>query len=134
MVADEVRTLAQRTQQSTNEIEQMIVNLRNRVGATVKAMGESHQMAGATASQADHVEAALDNILGAIGTIVDQSQQIAAAAEQQTAVSQDIDKNLVGISQVGERTAKDAARAEQASEELLGQVGNLQQVIGTFRI
>ncbi|MCY1262320.1 Methyl-accepting chemotaxis protein (MCP) signaling domain protein [compost metagenome] len=134
VVADEVRTLAQRTQQSTTEIEQMIVNLRNRVGATVKAMGESHQMAGATASQADHVEAALDNILGAIGTIVDQSQQIAAAAEQQTAVSQDIDKNLVGISQVGERTAKDAARAEQASEELLGQVGNLQQVIGTFRI
>ncbi|MBB2497363.1 methyl-accepting chemotaxis protein [Aquipseudomonas ullengensis] len=134
VVADEVRTLARRTQQSTTEIEQMIVNLRNRVGATVKAMGDSHHMAGATASQADHVEAALDNILGAIGTIVDQSQQIAAAAEQQTAVAQDIDKNLVEISQVGERTAQGAARAEQASEELHGQVESLQQVIGTFRI
>ncbi len=134
VVADEVRTLARRTQKSTTEIEQMIANLRNRVGATVKAMGDSHQIAGATAEQADHVEGALDKILCAIGTIVDQSQQIAAAAEQQTAVSQDIDKNLVEISQVGERTADGAVRAEQASGELNAQVVHLQQVIGAFRI
>ena len=91
-------------------------------------------MAGTTASQADHVELALDNILTAIGIIVDQSQQIAAAAEQQAAVSLDIDKNLVGISTTGERIAQDAAQTEQASEQLHGQVGKLQQVLGAFRI
>ncbi|MBA1204283.1 methyl-accepting chemotaxis protein [Pseudomonas capeferrum] len=92
-MAGEVRTLARRTQHSTTEIERMIDSLRNRVGATVKTMGDSHQMAGATASQADHAETALDNILTAIGLIVEQSQQIAAAAEQQTAVSQGIGRS-----------------------------------------
>ena len=134
VVADEVRTLARRTQQSTTEIEQMIVNLRQRVGETVGSMAESHRIAGATASQADHVAVALDNILNAIGTIVDQSQQIAAAAEQQTAVSLEIDKNLVEINQMGVLTSQGAERAEQASQALHGQVDNLQQVIGTFRI
>ena len=134
VVADEVRTLARRTQQSTTEIEQMIANLRQRVGETVGSMAESHRVAGATASEADHVEVALDNILRAIGTIVDQSQQIAAAAEQQTAVSLEIDKNLVEINQMGALTAEGAERAEQASQALHGQVDNLQQVIGTFRI
>src|SRR5207253_1451034 len=95
VVADEVRTLAKRTQQSTEEIEQMIARLHSGVGAAVKAMGVSHQMANGTVSQSEKVQQALENILGAVGMIVDQNQQIAAAVEQQTAVAHDIDQNIV---------------------------------------
>ncbi|WP_425317583.1 methyl-accepting chemotaxis protein [Pseudomonas nitroreducens] len=133
VVADEVRTLAVRTRNSTAEIEQMIGSLRSRVAATVRSMGESHQIAGSTASQAGDVQEVLERILGAIGTIVEQSQQIASSAEQQTSVSVDIDRNLVEISQASEQTAQGAELAERASEELHGQVGQLRQVINTFQ-
>jgi methyl-accepting chemotaxis protein len=134
VVADEVRTLARRTQQSTHEIEQMIGGLHSRVAATVKAMSNSHQTANVTVSQADEVERTLENIVVAIGLIVEQSQQIAVAAEQQTQVSLDIDRSLVDISRVGERTASGAIRSEQASRDLRGLVSTLQKVIGAFRI
>lgn len=95
VVADEVRTLARRTQHSTEEIEQMISRLHSGVGAAVKAMGSSHEMANGTVGQSEKVQQALENILGAVGMIVDQNQQIAAAVEQQTAVAHDIDQNIV---------------------------------------
>ncbi|MDH4556557.1 methyl-accepting chemotaxis protein [Pseudomonas sp. BN417] len=134
VVADEVRTLAKRTQQSTEEIEQMIARLQGGVGAAVKAMSTSHQMADGTVSQSGKVQAALENILSAVGMIVDQNQQIAAAAEQQTAVAQDIDQNIVEINHAGERTAEGASQTERASRELSGQVAQLKQLIGAFRV
>ncbi|WP_371926355.1 methyl-accepting chemotaxis protein [Pseudomonas sp. D(2018)] len=134
VVADEVRTLAKRTQQSTEEIEQMIIKLQGGVGAAVKAMNASHQMADGTVSQSGKVQAALENILGAVGMIVDQNQQIAAAAEQQTAVAHDIDQNIVEINRAGERTADGASQTERASRELSGQVAQLKQLIGAFRV
>nr|WP_276583825.1 methyl-accepting chemotaxis protein [Pseudomonas sp. RIT-PI-AD] len=134
VVADEVRTLAKRTQQSTEEIEQMIAKLQGGVGAAVKTMSLSHQMADATVGQSAQVQQALENILAAVGTIVDQNQQIAAAAEQQTAVAQDIDRNIVAINEAGERTASGAEQTEQASRELSTLVLRLKQLIGTFRV
>ncbi len=134
VVADEVRNLARRTQQSTAEIEQMIARLQSGVGAAVKTMHASHRMADDTVSQSAQVQQALQNILGAVGTIVDQNQQIAAAAEEQTAVAHDIDQNIVAISQAGQRTAQGAGQAEQASRELTAQVDQLQQLIGAFRV
>ncbi|WP_370311529.1 methyl-accepting chemotaxis protein [Pseudomonas citronellolis] len=134
VVADEVRTLAKRTQQSTEEIEQMISRLQSGVGAAVKAMGSSHQTADGTVSQSAQVQQALDNILGAVGMIVDQNQQIAAAAEQQTTVAHDIDQNIVQINQAGERTALGANETERASRELSEQVVELKRLIGAFRV
>ncbi|PJI48854.1 MAG: methyl-accepting chemotaxis protein [Pseudomonas sp.] len=134
VVADEVRTLAKRTQQSTEEIEQMIARLQNGVGAAVKAMGSSHQTADGTVSQSAQVQQALENILQAVGAIVDQNQQIAAAAEQQTAVAHDIDQNIVEINQAGERTSEGASETERASRELAGQVVELKRLIGAFRV
>ena len=134
VVADEVRNLAKRTQQSTEEIESMISKLQGGVGAAVKAMGASHQMADTTVSESGKVQLALENILGAVGMIVDQNQQIATAAEEQTAVAQDIDQNIVEISQAGERTAEGASHTEQASRELSGLVARLKQLIGAFRV
>ena len=134
VVADEVRNLAKRTQQSTEEIEQMISRLQGGVGAAVKTMNTSHQMAEGTVSQSSQVQQALENILGAVGMIVDQNQQIAAAAEQQTAVAHDIDQNIVEISRAGERTAEGASQTEQASHQMSELVAQLKQLIGAFRV
>ncbi|MGY2376872.1 methyl-accepting chemotaxis protein [Pseudomonas sp. SDO524_S393] len=134
VVADEVRTLARRTQHSTEEIEQMISRLHSGVDAAVKAMGSSHQMASGTVGQSEKVQQALENILAAVGMIVDQNQQIAAAVEQQTAVAHDIDQNIVEINRAGEHAAHGAHQTEAASRQLSVQVNELKQLIGAFRV
>ena len=134
VVADEVRTLAKRTQQSTEEIEQMISRLQGGVGAAVKAMDSSHQMASGTVGQSEQVQQALENILGAVGTIVDQNQQIAAAVEQQTAVAHDIDQNIVQINRAAEHASDGAHQTEDASRQLSTQVLELKRLIGAFRV
>jgi methyl-accepting chemotaxis protein len=134
VVADEVRTLARRTQHSTEEIEQMISRLHSGVAAAVKAMGTSHEMASGTVEQSDKVQQALENILGAVGMIVDQNQQIAAAVEQQTAVAHEIDQNIVEINRAGEHAAQGAHQTEAASRQLSIQVIELKQLIGAFRV
>ncbi|MEL0166910.1 MAG: methyl-accepting chemotaxis protein [Pseudomonadaceae bacterium] len=134
VVADEVRTLARRTQQSTEEIEQMIARLQDGVAAAVKAMGSSHGMTAATVESSLQVQQGLDSILKAVTQIVDQSQQIAAAAEQQTVVSHDIDQNIVQINEAGERTAQGAQQAEDASGRLGQLVHSLQGIINAFKV
>ncbi|MBL4834615.1 MAG: methyl-accepting chemotaxis protein [Pseudomonas sp.] len=134
VVADEVRTLARRTQQSTEEIEQMIARLQNGVNGAVKAMGASHSMTGATVDSSLKVQDALGNILKAVNQIVDQSEQIAAAAEEQTAVSHDIDQNIVEINQVSDRTADGARQTEESSNRMGQLVQELQQIISAFRV
>ncbi|ETK13625.1 methyl-accepting chemotaxis protein [Pseudomonas sp. FH1] len=134
VVADEVRTLARRTQHSTEEIEQMISRLHSGVAAAVKAMGSSHEMASGTVGQSEKVQQALENILAAVGMIVDQNQQIAAAVEQQTAVAHDIDQNIVEINRAGEHAAQGAHQTEAASRQLSMQVIELKQLIGAFRV
>ncbi|UII72335.1 methyl-accepting chemotaxis protein [Pseudomonas sp. HN11] len=134
VVADEVRTLARRTQHSTEEIEQMIGRLHSGVAAAVRAMGSSHEMASGTVGQSEKVQQALENILGAVGMIVDQNQQIAAAVEQQTAVAHDIDQNIVEINRAGEHAAEGAHQTEAASRQLSMQVIELKQLIGAFRV
>ncbi|MCM2462249.1 HAMP domain-containing protein [Pseudomonas sp. CG7] len=134
VVADEVRTLAKRTQHSPEELEAMITRLHGGVGAAVTAMGTSHEMASGTVGQSEKVQQALENILGAVGMIVDQNQQIAAAVEQQTAVAHDIDQNIVEINRAGERTAEGAHQTEDASRALSAQVVQLKQLINAFRV
>ena len=134
VVADEVRNLARRTQQSTQEIEQMIGRLHHGVSAAVNVMHASHQQADNTVSQAGAVQQALDNIITAVGIIVDQNQQIATAVEQQTVVAHDIDQNIVQISQASELTSAGASETAEASRELSGSVARLQQLIGAFRV
>ncbi|MGI3129890.1 methyl-accepting chemotaxis protein [Halopseudomonas pachastrellae] len=134
VVADEVRTLARRTQQSTEEIEQMIVRLQDGVGAAVRAMDSSHGMTASTVDASLRVQQGLDSILKAVTQIVDQSQQIAAAAEEQTVVSHDIDQNIVQINQAGERTADGARRSEDASGRMGQLVQSLQGIINAFKV
>lgn len=134
VVADEVRNLAQRTQHSTAEIEQMISQLHDGVSSAVNAMSASHVMADETVAQSVEVQSALENILAAAGMIVDQIQQIAAAAEQQTAVAHDIDQNIVQINQTGELTAQGADETAQASQDMSAQVEHLKTLISAFKM
>ena len=134
VVADEVRNLARRTQQSTEEIEQMISQLHSGVSSAVKAMSASHLMADETVAQSTEVQDALENILAAVGMIVDQIQQIASAAEQQTAVAHDIDQNIVQINQTGELTAQGADETAQASQDMSVQVEHLKTLISAFKM
>jgi len=134
VVADEVRTLARRTQDSTAQIALMIQRLQDGVGAAVQAMGSSHQMAAGTVDEARQVQQALGNILGAVGGIVEQNQQIAAAVEQQTAVAHDIDQNIVAINRAAQDSAQGACHTESVSRVLLDQVSTLKTLMGGFRV
>ena len=134
VVADEVRSLARRTQQSTEQIEAMIARLQGGVGAAVRTMHASHALADEAVSQSAQVRQGLENILAAVGIIVDQNQQIATAAEEQTAVAHDIDRNIVAINEAGQRTAEGAGHTAQASRELTELVAQLQRLIGAFRV
>src|SRR5690606_29127565 len=134
VVADEVRSLARRTQHSTEEIESMVGRLLSGVNAAVQVMSTSQQTVDSTVSQSTQVQGALKSIFKAVGTIVDQNQQIATAAEQQTAVSQDIDQSIVQINVESERTASGADQAEQASRELSILIARLRETVGAFRV
>ncbi|WP_298729924.1 methyl-accepting chemotaxis protein, partial [uncultured Pseudomonas sp.] len=134
VVADEVRSLAKRTQISTEEIELTIGKLQTGVSAAVKAMNASHQMASSTVDQSTQVRLSLEKIFEAVASIVDQNQQIATAAHEQTTVTHDIDRNIVQINHAGDRTAHGASQTEQASRALSEQVGQLKQLIGAFRV
>lgn len=134
VVADEVLHLAQRTQASTIEIEQMITLLQAEIGSSVKAMGASHTLAGSTVAGSGQVRSSLESILDAVAKIADQSRQISASSEQQTAVVVEVDQHILRISEAAERTLAGANHAESASTELGLLVERLNSSIAAFRV
>ncbi|WP_250657628.1 methyl-accepting chemotaxis protein [Alkalimarinus coralli] len=134
VVADEVRTLSQRTQKSTEEIESMIERLQKGVKEAVSSMQSSHTTTDVTVEQSSKVSEALVSIASSISSIVDMSHQIASAAEEQSAVATNIDNNVKLISDLGQETADNANDTLSASKEMSGLTGSLQAVVGTFKI
>lgn len=134
VVADEVRTLAKRTQQSTREIEGMIEMLGRGVDIAVKTMKASHEKANLCRTQSQQVDSALGNVLDCAGAILDQSRQIAAAAQQQNVVAMEMDCNIVEINRAGECAAAGAGHFEEESRQLSLFVSQLENAVGRFSV
>ena len=134
VVADEVRTLASRTQKSTQEIEQMIKRLQEGSRRAVQVMQSSRDQAQLVVKQASEATEALHAITRAVTTINEMNTQIASAAEQQNATTEEMNKSISGIRDVAEQTATGAAQSTSASEELARLATQLQGLINNFRI
>ncbi len=134
VVADEVRTLASRTQKSTQEIESMIEKLQSGARNAVQVMDSSREQAQSGVNQAREAIESLDAITRAVTTINDMNTQIASAAEEQAAVSEEINRNVTSISQISEQTAEGSEQTTAAANELAKLASDLQQLVSQFRI
>jgi methyl-accepting chemotaxis protein len=133
VVADEVRTLAKRTQDSTAEIQEMIESLQSGVRETVTVMETSQQQAAKSVEQADRAHTSLDEITQVIDAISQMSSQIATAAEEQSAVAEDINQNIVEIIQMAETSSQDSLKSYKASEEMSTEIDILDGLVSEFK-
>ncbi len=131
VVADEVRTLASRTQESTQDIQRMLQNLQQGVKDAVAAMNSSRESARTTVTTTEGAGAALDDIKEAVTNISKMTIQIAAAAEEQSEVTEDINRNLTQIqtysdtsSEMAEKNLVTSRGLNQAAQQLRKSVRN----------
>ncbi len=134
VVADEVRTLAARTQQSTQDIQEMIERLQGGAHTAVETMQASLENVSVNVDQASQTLAALETITAAVGRINEMNMQIASAAEEQGVVAEEINRNVVNISQAAEASADGANRTSSASDTLLDKAEQLNRIISRFRL
>jgi len=132
VVADEVRTLASRTQESTQEIEQMIDHLQGGAKEAVQVMDRSQASAGNCVDIAARAGEALRTLTHTINTISDMNNQVAAASEEHSAVADDIQKSIINISQVSEETSLGATQSAAATEEIVQSIIRLDGLVDQF--
>jgi methyl-accepting chemotaxis protein len=134
VVADEVRALAHRTQQSTTEIEEMIATMQQGTEKSVEAMGISRTMANSTLEQANAAGEALKQITAAIFQINERNMVIASAAEEQAQVSREVDRNLVNIRDLSTQSAAGAEQTSSSSRELSRLAVAMNELVNRFKV
>jgi len=133
VVADEVRTLASRTQQSTTEIESMIDSLQVQARAAVEAITSGQEKASVSVEQASNAGNSLNEITDSVATITSMNIQIATASEEQSAVAEEINQNVVNISHVAESNADASNQLSSSSQDLAQLASELQNLVSQFK-
>ncbi|MFC6670250.1 methyl-accepting chemotaxis protein [Marinobacterium aestuariivivens] len=133
VVADEVRTLAQRTQASTLEIRTIIERLQQQAQRAVESIEQSTGQARSSVDSAQLAQQALRRIVDAVDTISNMSLQIATAAEQQSQVAADIDQRVISISDVAGHTREDTAAVVDSTGQIREEMQQLNQILARFR-
>lgn len=134
VVADEVRTLAARTQNSTGEIQQMIQRLHEAVADAVQAMEAARQRAGQSVGHVEETSQGLNSIAIEVTGINDMNLQIAAAAEEQSAVAEEINRNVANISAAADGTSRGATATHEQSEVLVELAAELRRLVSQFKL
>ncbi|MGH8387485.1 MAG: methyl-accepting chemotaxis protein [Pseudomonas sp.] len=134
VVADEVRALAHRTAQSTQEIEKMVAGIQNGTGEAVASMQQSNQRTHSTLEMARAAGVALEQITQSIHLINERNLVIASASEEQAQVSREVDRNLVNIRDLATQSAAGADQTSAASHELSRLAVNLNALVARFVI
>lgn len=134
VVADEVRTLASRTQDSTQEIQKVIEELQTAARSAVDVMGQSKQRAQASVDHAAQTGESLAAITERVSAITEMNRQIASAAIEQERAANSIRDNVLGIKETSETTMRSIQKVEVASTSLVDISGNLQRVTGDFKV
>ncbi|WKV83441.1 methyl-accepting chemotaxis protein [Pseudomonas sp. B24_DOA] len=134
VVADEVRALAYRTQQSTQEIEQMVQGMRSGSSQALESMQASASRAASTLVLAERAGEALVTITASVHEIHERNLVIASAAEEQAQVAREVDRNLVNIRDLSVRSAAGADQTSASSHELSQLANALQGMVRRFQL
>ena len=134
VVADEVRQLASRTQQSTREIQGMIESLQATASQAAGEMEAGRKDAETSVDKAAQAGKALDDIARAVKTITDMNVQIASAAEEQAAVTEELNRNTSNIQALANQSADGSRQTDEASQELARLAADLQMGLGQFKV
>ena len=133
VVADEVRTLASRTQDSTTQIQALIESFQANVKSTVNVMQEGSTGASSTAENASDAIQVLDEISSTVNDIFELNTNIASASEEQSAISNNISKSILSINEMAKETASQSNGTSQSSAEIKLIASNLQSLVATYQ-
>ena len=134
VVADEVRSLAQRTQQSTEEIEELIAGLQSGTQRVASVMDSSRQLTDSSVELTRRAGSSLETITRTVSSIQAMNQQIATAAEEQTAVAEEINRSVMNVRDISDQTSAASEETASSSVELARLGTHLQGLVGRFKL